>query len=96
MNIDIIGTIYNNDAVIDAEGNITSPATPVDGYHVNTTELPESLKPYQVIPSSPQCVFGGHVTYHLKFADEAEFKSVMAEWLPVEMKPVEEFEGELV
>ncbi len=88
MNISIIGTIYNDDAVFDADGNIVTPATAVPGYHVNTTELPATLAQYEVNPATPHRVYGGYETHCLKFADEAEFKQVMAEWLPPQ--PVEE------
>lgn len=88
MNISIIGTIYNDDAVLDTDGNIVTPATAIPGYHVNTTALPESLAQYEINPATPMRVFGGHVTYCLKFADEAEFKTAMAQWLP-EPDPIE-------
>ena len=33
--IDVVGVIYNDDAVFDEEGEITSPLTAKDGWHVN-------------------------------------------------------------
>ena len=33
--IDVVGTIYNDDAVFDAEGEMTSAPTAKDGWHVN-------------------------------------------------------------
>lgn len=37
--VSVIGTIYNNDAVIDGAGALVTPATPKAGWHVNI--LPE-------------------------------------------------------
>jgi hypothetical protein len=57
--IDVIGTIYNDDAVIDGEtGEITSPATPMDGWHVNYIgELPTGWGEFLVSPAAPYRVF---------------------------------------
>lgn len=58
--IDIIGDIYNNDAVFDEEGNLITPATKLDGYHLNiilNVELPETLNEYLVHPELPYRVF---------------------------------------
>ena len=33
--IDVVGVIYNDDAVFDEEGEMTSPPTAKDGWHVN-------------------------------------------------------------
>lgn len=64
-NIDIIGDIYNNDAVIEYEEGaefptVVSPATKKDGWHVNIIlegSLPECLQPYIVNPQNPYRVF---------------------------------------
>lgn len=68
--IDIIGTIYNDDAVygdLDEEGmpTLVSPATPVEGYHVNIClrsdrELPSEFSEYVLdpVPSTPARTFG--------------------------------------
>lgn len=68
--IDIIGTIYNSDAVYgepDAEGmpTLVSPATPIDGFHVNIclradVSLPEQFGSYVLnpAPSTPSRTFG--------------------------------------
>ena len=68
--IDIIGTIYNSDAVYgepDAEGmpTLVTPATPIDGHHVNIclradASLPEQFGPYVLdpAPTTPARTFG--------------------------------------
>lgn len=68
--IDVVGTIYNDDAVFDEEGEMTSAPTAKDGWHVNvrvkpqyepeTLEdktLPEVLNTYIVEPQTPSRVF---------------------------------------
>ena len=58
--IDIIGDIYINDAVYDEEGNLITPATKLDGYHLNiilSIKLPEELNEYLVYPQLPYRVF---------------------------------------
>ena len=62
--IDMVGEIYNNDAVIEIseDGTVTiiSPATKLDGWHVNIIlegELPEALQPYVITPQNPYRVF---------------------------------------
>ena len=68
--IDIIGTIFNDDAVYgepDAEGypTLVSSATPKDGYHVNIclradASLPEQFDSYVLdpAPTTPARTFG--------------------------------------
>jgi hypothetical protein len=57
--IDDIGIIYNNDAIIDPDtGEVTSPATPMEGWHVNFIgTLPEGWDEYLVAPRNPRRVF---------------------------------------
>jgi hypothetical protein len=57
--IDVVGTIHNNDAVIDPDtGEITSPATPMAGWHVNFIgELPTGWDEFLVTPVAPYRVF---------------------------------------
>jgi Tfp pilus assembly protein PilV len=57
--IDVVGTIYNNDAVIDTyTGEITTPATQMEGWHVNMIgTLPDGWQQYIVTPTSPYRVF---------------------------------------
>jgi len=33
--LDIIGTLYNDDALYDGEGVLITPATPIDAFHAN-------------------------------------------------------------
>ena len=40
--IDVVGVIYNDDAVFDDEGDIVTPATAKDGWHVNIRVIPNA------------------------------------------------------
>ena len=60
--IDVVGVIYNDDAVFDEEGEMTSPHTAKDGWHVNVSvrgydTFPEVLNTYIVEPQTPSRVF---------------------------------------
>ena len=60
--IDVVGTIYNDDAVFDEEGEMTSAPTAKDGWHVNVRvrrydTFPEVLNTYIVEPQTPSRVF---------------------------------------
>jgi hypothetical protein len=59
--IDIIGEIYNDDSVYDNEtGEIITPPTKKDGYHINIIlegNLPEELQEFVVTPENPHRVF---------------------------------------
>ena len=56
--IDVIGTLYNDDAVVDEEGEVTTPPTAMAGYHVNYQgALPEGWETFEVTPDRPQRVF---------------------------------------
>ena len=57
--IDVVGTIYNDDAVLDPEsGEVVTPATPMAGYHVNFVgALPEGWDAFLVTPVAPYRVF---------------------------------------
>ena len=56
--IDVIGTLYNDDAVFDEEGEVTTPATAMTGYHVNYQgALPEGWEAFEVTPENPKRVF---------------------------------------
>ncbi len=61
--IDEIGTIIDTPAVIDdVTFEEVTPATYVDGWHVNIVikdELPEALQEYIVTPNTPSRVFAG-------------------------------------
>ena len=53
-NIDVLGVLYNDDAVLDEEGDVVTPATPIDGWHVNVRVMPgedaAALEPFRVDP----------------------------------------------
>ena len=56
--MDIVGVIYNNDAVIDPDGTVVTPATPMAGWHVNYIgPLPEGWSAFLVTPAAPYRVF---------------------------------------
>ena len=62
LNIDTLGTIYNNDAVIAEDGTVTTPATAIDGWHVNVRlmdcEGGAELEPFSVVPENPRRIWG--------------------------------------
>jgi hypothetical protein len=56
----------------------------VFGYHLNIAPsvYTDALEPYVMTPSLPRRVFAGAETVFLKFADEAEARSVLgAYWM---------------
>jgi hypothetical protein len=56
--IDVVGTIWNNDAVLDPDGTVVTPATPMAGWHVNFVgELPTGWDEFLVNPVAPYRVF---------------------------------------
>jgi hypothetical protein len=57
--IDVVGLIVDAPAVIDDDGNVITPATFVDGWHVNWRgDLPESLQGYAIdAPATPARVW---------------------------------------
>lgn len=59
--IDVVGDIWNTDAVYNEEtGETITPPTKKDGYHINIIlkgDLPEALKEFIVTPSNPYRVF---------------------------------------
>jgi hypothetical protein len=56
--MDIVGVIYNNDAVIDPDGTVVTPATPMAGWHVNFIgALPTGWDEFLVAPVAPYRVF---------------------------------------
>lgn len=63
--IDIVGDIYNNDAVFDENGNLIQEATKMNGYHINMLlsneeTLNESLTEFLVTPTQPHRIFLGY------------------------------------
>jgi hypothetical protein len=59
--IDEVGTVATVDAVVDADGNVTTPAVLAPGFHVNLihADPPEELDPYLVMVNSPSRIFLG-------------------------------------
>ena len=57
--MDIVGTIYNNDAVLDPETfELITPATQMEGWYINYIgELPDGWDQYLVSPTAPYRVF---------------------------------------
>lgn len=56
--IDDVGILYNNDMVIDVDGEVISPPTPMEGWHVNFIgTLPDGWDEYLVNPRNPRRVF---------------------------------------
>lgn len=56
--MDIVGVIYNNDAVFDPDGTVVTPATPMAGWHVNYIGvLPTGWDAFLVSPVAPYRVF---------------------------------------
>lgn len=81
MNIDVIGIIYTG-GTYDANGNVITASVAQPGYHVNVDAMDSSLASYEITPATPSRLFAGCPTFCLQFTDEAEFKSVMAKWIP--------------
>jgi hypothetical protein len=56
--IDVVGTIYNDDAVLGPDGTVVTPATPLPGWHVNFIGvLPTGWDEFLVSPVAPYRVF---------------------------------------
>jgi hypothetical protein len=56
--IDDVGVIYNDDAVVDPDGTVVTPATPKTGWHVNFIgALPTGWDAFLVAPVAPYRVF---------------------------------------
>lgn len=77
MTPDIIGTIHNNDAEYDAEGNVTKSATAKAGFHVNFPEEVPEIEQYKVDPQpvTPYRIYAGGIQpAAYVFPDEATFR----------------------
>lgn len=59
--IDEVGIVPITDAVLDASGNVVTPAVLASGYHVNLVhpDPPELLDQYLIIVNSPYRIFLG-------------------------------------
>lgn len=94
--LDIIGTIFAEPA-FDAEGNATTEAQALPGWHVNAPFRIEGWSQYEVTPATPRRVFAGAETVFYTFPDEATFKGFVEETItdeegntttvPKELKP---------
>lgn len=60
-NIVPIGDLYDNDATYDAEGNVLTPATKLEGWHINlkAKSLPVGAEAYVVHPANPKMKWSG-------------------------------------
>jgi hypothetical protein len=71
------------DPITDDEGNTHSPVIGyVEGYHLNISPqvYTDALEPYVMTPTQPRRVFAGAETVFLKFADEEEARSMLADY----------------
>lgn len=61
-NISVIGLMYNDDAVLDENGDIVTPATAKEGWHVNVLALDgedaSGLEAYDTAPATPARIWG--------------------------------------
>jgi len=71
------------DPITDDEGNTHRPIEGyVEGYHLNVSPsvYTDALAPYLMTPTQPRRVFAGAETVFLKFADEEEARSMLADY----------------
>jgi hypothetical protein len=59
--IDEVGSVVTVDAVVDADGNVITPAVLAPGFHLNLIhpDPPEELDPYLIMVNSPSRIFLG-------------------------------------
>ena len=76
--LDIIGTIFTEPA-FNAEGEVTTPAEPIQGWHVNAPFRIEGWSEFEVTPATPRRLFAGVETIFYTFPDEATFKGLTEE-----------------
>jgi hypothetical protein len=74
--LDVLGTIYDMPP-LDAHGKPTAAPKALPGWHVNSPWPIAGWQAWHVTPSNPRRVFGGGVTVHYTFADEAEFLAAL-------------------
>lgn len=72
----ILGSLFNDDAVLSEEGEVITPATPMAGYHLNTSAKLEGLDSYLSTPTTPKVKLNTEKQYFYTFADEVEFNSL--------------------
>lgn len=60
ISLDVIGLIFEG-GEYDDEGNVITPPTQLEGYHVNAVEIPEDWQEYVIDrPKNPHRIFAGH------------------------------------
>ena len=75
--LDVIGTLYSQEAVFDDDENLVSPAVPLSGFHVNSTHELRDMGEYRIYPESPERVFNGNSTYHYRFASQQQARALL-------------------
>ena len=63
-NIVPVGDLYNNDATYDAEGNVLTPATKLEGWHINlkAKSLPVGAEAYVREPVNAKVKWSGELS----------------------------------
>jgi len=82
MTPDVIGTIYKRDGEYDEDGNVITPPTKLDGFHVNFQQEVPELAAYKLDPqpNTPVRVYAGGMTpVCYQFTSEAEFRELWPE-----------------
>jgi hypothetical protein len=77
------------DPITDDEGNTHRPVIGyVEGYHLNVSPsvYTDALEPYRTTPRNPRRVFAGAETIYLRFEDEAEARSMLADYWTEEVE----------
>lgn len=75
--LEVLGTLYAEQEPV-PEGQEPPPPAPLPGWHVNAPWPITGWDAWRVTPKAPRRVFGGGITVHYTFADEAEFLQALA------------------
>lgn len=89
MEIDILGRLFNNDAVYDEQGEMVTRPTEVAGYHVNLPQPFEPWAAYLVDPTTPRRVFASGQTYCYTFSGKVEFEAQYTESVAEQIESIE-------
>lgn len=73
MHFLILGTLFNDDAVINDDGEVITPATVVEGYHLNTSAKLKGLDAHLSRPKTPKTLLNTPKQYFYSFQDEKQF-----------------------
>lgn len=75
----VIGLILETPETYDDSGAVLTESVYKDGFHVNSTEITEDLKQYQIFPENPVRIYAGDKsgTVFLKFKDSDEWNDVL-------------------